>query len=95
MKTKSRAGKARPIKSPGKSVGTGDGSASGLRITTLKRYAKSELLERDDSGVPIYMHHQRCPSFCDFACNGAHGDHIAADIENLGKPNNSISHTDK
>lgn len=69
------------------------GSASGLRISTLKRYAKSELLERDDHGIPIYMHHQRCPSFCDFACNGAHGDHIATDIDNLGKPNGQLSNS--
>lgn len=69
------------------SVGSSKGSASGLSLGTLRRYARSELLERDQHGDPIYMHHERCPSFCDFACNGSHGDLIARDIANMGKPN--------
>ncbi len=28
-----------------------------------------DLLERDDSGEPIFLHAHNCPSFCDFACN--------------------------
>lgn len=54
---------------------------SGLSWQTIRRYAKSKLLERGDDGRPIYMHHATCPSFCDYACNGSHGHDIALDVD--------------
>lgn len=51
-----------------------------LKESTLKRYSRSALLERDDSGRPIYFHSARCPSFCDFGCNVS-GSEIADAIE--------------
>lgn len=56
-------------------------TVSGLSWSTIRRYAKSELLERDDDDRPIYMHHGKCGSFCEFACNGGKGEQIAADVE--------------
>lgn len=56
---------------------------SGLTWATIRRYAKSELLERDDDDRPIYMHHAKCGSFCEFACNGIKGETIAGDVETL------------
>ena len=53
---------------------------SGLSWRTIRRYAKSELLERGDDDGPIYMHHANCPSFCDYSCNGIHGHNIALDV---------------
>jgi len=57
------------------------GTQSGLRWETIRRYAKSDLLERGDDDRPIYMHRANCPSFCDFACNGNHGAKIATDVD--------------
>ena len=58
---------------------------SGLKISTLRKYARSENLEWHE-GKPLFLHSSRCPSFCDFACNDAHGHgfKIAEDIANLG-----------
>lgn len=53
-----------------------------LKESTLKQYARSELLERDDAGRPIYFHSARCPSYCDFGCN-VRGSEIASAIERL------------
>lgn len=64
---------------------------SGLSWRTIRKYAKSELLARSDDDKPIYMHHASCPSFCDFACNGSHGDRIAADV---GTAENYLSDED-
>lgn len=55
---------------------------SGLAISTLKKYAKSENLEWFE-GEPNYMHSVNCPSYCDYACNGQHGFNIAEDIREL------------
>ena len=53
---------------------------SGLSLGTLRKYMRSDLLERGPGGEPIYMHHGLCPSFCDFACNSEHGFNIAKDL---------------
>lgn len=55
---------------------------SGLTMATLFTYRWSDNLERFN-GKPIYMHHGSCPSFCDYACNGKHGEDIASDIEDI------------
>ncbi|KKL57063.1 hypothetical protein LCGC14_2239110 [marine sediment metagenome] len=60
--------------------------SSRLKISTLKRYAKSGLLERladEYGGIPVYMHSSSCRGYCDYACNGEHGERIASDIEEL------------
>lgn len=51
-----------------------------LKESTLKKYAKSDLLERSDEGTPLFLHSASCPSYCDFACR-ADGSEIAAAIE--------------
>jgi hypothetical protein len=57
---------------------------SGLSWDTVRRYAKSNLLERDGAfGEPIYMHSMKCPNYCDYACNGRHGSLIAKDVDTL------------
>lgn len=55
-----------------------------MKITdsTLRRYAKSKLLERGKSEVgntPIYFHSAQCSDFliCQFSCNGQQGHKIA------------------
>ena len=60
--------------------------SSRLKISTLKKYAKSFLLERypdEDDGTPIYMHSSTCGGGCDYACNGQRGDLIASNIEEM------------
>jgi hypothetical protein len=59
------------------------GTESGLTWDTILRYAKSDRLERDkkNNDRPIYFHATDCPSFCNYACNGAKGEKIAADVE--------------
>ena len=59
------------------------GPESGLPAHTLRRYAKSELLERDHDGTPIYMHTGANSHPCDYACNGTIGEKIADDIDRL------------
>lgn len=57
---------------------------SGLALSTLKKYAKSELLERvEETEAPVYMHSSTCPGFCDYACNGNYGSFIAEDIADI------------
>ncbi len=60
-----------------------NGKETMLSVRSLKRFAKSELLERDENGRPIYLHDSKCPSFCDFACRGAFGRYVARDVERL------------
>ncbi len=67
------------------------GVESGLRPATLRKYAKSALLERLD-GRAHYMHSARCPNYCDYACKGNHGWCIANDIATLeAKPNKGMT----
>lgn len=61
-----------------------------LKESTLRRYGASELLERDESGTPIYFHSSRCPSFCDFGCN-VNGTEIAEAVERLESRQNEYS----
>jgi hypothetical protein len=56
-------------------------SGSGVTWKTVRKYAKYEELERDDSGHAIYLHAKGCPSFCDFACRGNKGLLLAIDID--------------
>lgn len=61
-------------------IRTKQGSRSGLTFATLRRYAKSDNMEYGDNlERPFYLHRANCPSFCDFACNGNRGFHIAED----------------
>lgn len=55
---------------------------SGLQISTLKKYARSPLLERAEDGTAVYMHRDAWHP-CDYACNGVHGEKIANDINVL------------
>lgn len=65
-------------------AGSACGGHSGLHVSTLRKYARSELLELGEGGEsPIYMHHGKCPNYCDYACNGHHGFDIATDIDEL------------
>lgn len=59
-----------------------------LKQSTLKKYARSALLERNTGEghhphPPIYFHSQRCPSFCDYACNEPKGFRIAEQIAKM------------
>jgi len=54
-----------------------------LKRSTLKKYYKSDLLEWTPEGEPVYMHSASCMNFCDFACNGSHGDEIAEQIRDM------------
>jgi len=51
-----------------------------LKRSTLLKYAKSDLLERWE-GDTIYFHSERCPSYCDYACNGPWGFDVAKQVE--------------
>jgi len=60
-------------------------SISGLSVVSLRQYRYSSLLERTEDGRALYMHRRACPNYCDWACNGRHGERIAADIDALEK----------
>ncbi len=54
-------------------------SESGLTWKTIRRYAKSDLLERgDDNDQPIYMHRANCPGFTATAV-----DQLLAEVNRL------------
>ena len=62
------------------------GKKSGLKISTLKKYAQSYYLERfenpgqSDDGEAIFMHSITCCGYCDYGCNEPKGHRIAEDI---------------
>jgi hypothetical protein len=61
-------------------------TASGLSWRTIRRYAKSEQLERNNDDRPVYMHVKGCKAPCRYTCNGEHGDRghlIAEDVDTL------------
>lgn len=72
------------------------GAHSGLTVETLRRYAKSDLMEYgDEDRFPFFMHSARCPSFCDYACRGDNrGWAIAEDAKDFFQdkysPNDSM-----
>lgn len=53
--------------------------------STLRKYARSESLERDieGDGAAIYLHNDRLMHPCDYACNGRTGEIIAQQINEL------------
>jgi len=46
------------------------------RLAVLRRFGVVE----SDEEVTIYVHRGRCPSFCDYACNGNRGFELAKEI---------------
>jgi hypothetical protein len=51
----------------------------------------SDVIEWDDNTHEvIYVHAERCPSFCDYACNGESGLELAKIINDLKKPSSGI-----
>lgn len=52
--------------------------------STLKKYARSFLLERgENNNEAVFMHSSTCPGYCDFACNGQKGWNIAEQIRKM------------
>lgn len=58
------------------------GPHSGLKRETLQKYAKRKSLTYY-MDYALYMHRNDCDRLCDYTCNGGHGFHIAADINDM------------